>query len=64
MDLSGMPEPFDHAWMVERQVDAVFAPLHGLQKAVTRETGIPAAFIALPTSTLAITQGKYLTSLA
>ena len=48
----------------KQQVDAVFAPLHGLQKAVTRETGIPAAFIALPTSTLAITQGKYLTSLA
>ena len=64
MDLSGMPEPFDHAWMVERQVDAVFAPLHGRQKAVTKDAGIPAAFSALLTSTLAITLGKYLTSLA
>jgi len=49
---------------VKQRVDAVFAPLHGLQRAVTKEAGIPAAFIALLTSTLAITLGKYLTSLA
>lgn len=48
---------------VKQQVDAVFAPLHGLQQAVTKEAGIPAAFLALLTSTLAITLGKYLTSL-
>jgi hypothetical protein len=47
---------------VKQQVDAVFAPLHGLQQAVTKEAGIPAAFLALFTSTIAITLGKYLTS--
>ncbi|MBN2451542.1 MAG: hypothetical protein JXR77_14225, partial [Lentisphaeria bacterium] len=38
--------------------------MHGLQKAVTMEAGIPAAFVAWLTSTLAITLGKSLTSLS
>jgi len=49
---------------VRTQTGAVFAPLHGLQRAVTKEAGIPAAFVALLTSALAITLGKYLTALA
>ncbi|MBN2449655.1 MAG: hypothetical protein JXR77_04660 [Lentisphaeria bacterium] len=49
---------------MKQRVGAVFAPLHRLQRAVNKEAGIPVAFIAWLTSTLTITLGRYLTSLA